>query len=505
MALLERSAWYDIARDTNWTPKYVDADELFPPDQSDPYGIPVSEWEKFDEPYKVSYREYVSVQREKDAGAYSVKAALARSSYYEDADPAYLSMLKLHYGAIALSEYAACQSDARMTRFSKAPGMRNMATFGMLDELRHGQIQLYFPHQLVSLDRQFDWAHQAHHSKNWAAIAGRHALDDVMMTRDAVTTSIMLNFAFETGLTNIQMIGLSADAANMGDYTFSNLITSIQSDEARHAQIGTPVLEIMVKNGRKAEAQQAVDIAFWRIHRIFAILTGIPMDYWIPLEKRDRSFKEYMTEFVGEQFERQLLDLGLERPWYWDIFLEDVGVHHHCQAAATWAWRNTLWWNPTGNVGPRERAWLEEKYPGWNDTFGMYWDVMIENIRAGHPEKSEAIGMPAMCNMCQIPISNKGGTVWEARAHQLEHEGRLYSFCSTVCKWIFELEPDRYKTFNTIADRMYNGEISPNTPENILQYMGAGVISQGGRDAHDLAWVKAYDEVEAPRTPIAGT
>jgi len=101
--------------------------------------------------------------------------------------------------------------------------------------------------------------------------------------------------------------------------------------------------------------------------------------------------------------------------------------------------------------------------------------------------------MPAMCNMCQIPISNKGGTVWKTRAYQLEHEGRLYSFCSTVCKWIFELEPDRYKTFNTIADRMYNGEISPNTPENILRYMGAGVISEGGRDAHDLEWAKAYD------------
>src|SRR5688572_26952289 len=105
MALLERSSWYDIARDTNWTPRYVEMDELFPPDQSDPYGISIEEWESFDEPYKVSYREYVSVQREKDAGAYSVKAALARSRYYEDADPAYLSMLKLHYGAIALSEY----------------------------------------------------------------------------------------------------------------------------------------------------------------------------------------------------------------------------------------------------------------------------------------------------------------------------------------------------------------------------------------------------------------
>ena len=30
MALLDRAEWYDIARDTNWTPQYVTEDELFP-------------------------------------------------------------------------------------------------------------------------------------------------------------------------------------------------------------------------------------------------------------------------------------------------------------------------------------------------------------------------------------------------------------------------------------------------------------------------------------------
>ena len=70
-----------------------------------------------------------------------------------------------------------------MARFGRAPGMRNMATFGILDELRHGQIQLSFPHQLLPLDRQFDWAHRAHLSNTWSAIAGRHALDDVMASR----------------------------------------------------------------------------------------------------------------------------------------------------------------------------------------------------------------------------------------------------------------------------------------------------------------------------------
>ena len=91
MALLQRTDWYDIARNTNWTPTYVREDELFPPEMSGDMGIPMSEWESYDEPYKQTYPEYVKVQREKDAGAYSVKAALERSKMFENADPGWLS------------------------------------------------------------------------------------------------------------------------------------------------------------------------------------------------------------------------------------------------------------------------------------------------------------------------------------------------------------------------------------------------------------------------------
>ena len=79
MALLERAQWYDIARATNWTPTYVAESELFPDIMAGAMGVPMASWESYDEPYKTSYSEYVRVQREKDAGAYSVKAALERS------------------------------------------------------------------------------------------------------------------------------------------------------------------------------------------------------------------------------------------------------------------------------------------------------------------------------------------------------------------------------------------------------------------------------------------
>ena len=42
-AMLERSEWYDIARDTNRTPSCVAQDALFPPRMGDPYGIDFKE------------------------------------------------------------------------------------------------------------------------------------------------------------------------------------------------------------------------------------------------------------------------------------------------------------------------------------------------------------------------------------------------------------------------------------------------------------------------------
>ncbi|MFX8624538.1 toluene monooxygenase, partial [Acinetobacter baumannii] len=71
----------------------------------------------------------------------------------------------------------------------------------MLDENRHGQLQLFFPHEHCPRDRQFDWAHKAYHSTEWGAIAARHTFDDLFMARRATDIAVMLTFAFETGFT----------------------------------------------------------------------------------------------------------------------------------------------------------------------------------------------------------------------------------------------------------------------------------------------------------------
>lgn len=476
---IKNADWYDLLQDTNWTPRYVTEEELFPPQFSDPYGIPVSEWETFDEPYKVTYRDYVKTQREKDVGAYSVKASVSRVDFYKQSDPGWKAALQLHFGAVPFVEYGSVSAFARITRFGRGPGMRNMASFGTLDEIRHTQIQMLFGYEFLSVDRSFDWAQKAPNTDNWVIMSERHCFDDIEHTRDAVTAAVMLNFAFEQGFTNLQFVALSADARRYGDFSFATMLQTVQSDEARHSQIGEPLIEIMVRNGKKAEAQKLVDISFWRVWKQFAALSGISFDYYTPVSHREFSLKEFVDEFVTTQFLRNLRALGLEKPWYWDdYFMPDVQTYHHAQQIGIYMYRNTQWWDAIPGVSPAEREWLEEKYPGWNDTFGKVWDVITDNAANGRIDKLTPTIAPVMCSMVGLELSGVPGKKWNVKDYTLDLDGRRYHFGSPVDKWIFEQDPQRYKNYYGFTDRMLNGTV-PDSPEGMFEYMSMSPEERG--------------------------
>jgi toluene monooxygenase system protein A len=153
----------------NWHFKYVTEAEVFPEALSQSHGIRAADWWNWDEPYKISYREYVHNQAEKDAGVYSVRSAIARSRLFENLDPGWKAAIVAHYGAIAMPEYLASLGEARMGRFGRAAAWRNMALYGTLDEIRHAQIQFSFPHALLNKEPRFDWAHKAMHTNEWGS------------------------------------------------------------------------------------------------------------------------------------------------------------------------------------------------------------------------------------------------------------------------------------------------------------------------------------------------
>jgi toluene monooxygenase system protein A len=492
MPRLERSQWYDLARDMNWTFRYVDHDRVFPRELSDDRGIPAEAWWRaWDEPYKITYREYVHNQGDKDTAIYSVNAALARSKLFERLDPGWRSAIIAHYGAAVMAEHLASMAEARMGRFGRAAAWRNMALFGALDEMRHTQVQAHFAHGLLGREPRADWAHKAYHTNEWAIIAARHLFDDMFSGNEAVSMALQLTFTFETGFTNLQFLGLAADAMHIGDVDFGALISSIQTDEARHAQQGEPTLRILIENGHKEEAQRLIDHMFWRAWRVFGLLTGISMDYYTPLEHRSMSFKEFMQEWIVKQFMDQFRDFGLELPWYWEQFLAELEWYHHALQIGVWFYRPTVWWNPDAGVAPAEREWLEQKYPGWGATFGTVWDVIADNVRKGRMERTYPETFPIECNICQLPMVTpagyKAGHVASPEPVLLDRGGRRYTFCSEPCRWIFEGDPDRFAGHLSIIDRMLAGHVQPPTLEGALAYMSMSPAELGD-DADGYAW-----------------
>ena len=51
---------------------------------------------------------------------------------------------------------------------------------------------------------------------------------------------------------------------------------------------------------------------------------------------------------------------------------------------------------------PAEREWLNEKYPQWEQTYGALWDQIERRWEVGEAN-TLSYGLPALCNLCQLP------------------------------------------------------------------------------------------------------
>jgi toluene monooxygenase system protein A len=462
---LRRDDWLDLARKVDWTYRYVDEREVFPEAMSGVPWLPHEAWADWSESYRTTYREYVRNQSVKDTSVLAVRDALSKARLHEGLDPGWVQLVKFHQAAFALAEYAAVPAELRMARFGRDSAWRVMANLGALDEIRHTQIPLLLGHDLLRLDGGFDWTHRAFHTDNWLIIAARHLFDDMFVAADAVEIAVQLNFVFETGFTNLQFMALAAMADGADHHVFETALASIQTDEARHAQIGHPVLRALIQHGGREHVQYLLDKMWWRSWRILVATTGTAMEYLTPLGARTRSFKEFMREWVVEQFLRNLEEFHLELPWFWDLFIDELDHAHHSLQLGLYEYRTLLWFDePTPSTA--ERAWLRERYPTWETTHEPHWDRIEESWAAGGEAASMAYALPALCNMCQLPalFVHPGRNT----ACTLERDGRRYLFCSAPCRWIFEQQPERFAAHRTVVDRLVAGE----APADLLELHG---------------------------------
>jgi toluene monooxygenase system protein A len=476
--LLKRDEWLDLARELDWDFSYVSERDVFP---DAPSGLPFlsrEAWEGWEEPFKTTFAEYVGAQHEKEKAVTAVRESVGNLEDFERLSPTWLNALKLHAATLPLAEFAAVVGNLRMARFGRHSAWRQTALLGALDELRHTQIPLSLMHGLVKWDVQFDWTHKFYHSNNWVAIAARHLADELLLGSSAVEFAVATNFVFEQGFTNVQFLGLSSLAHEMGDKMFEKMVTSIQSDEARHAQMGPAVLEVLKKHDPE-RAQYLLDKWFWRSWLLFAVVTGFSMDYFTPLEKRTHSFKEFMEEWVLGQYLSTLKEYGLKPPWYWDTFLQALDSYHHMVYASAYTYRASVWFNFVV-PSPDERKWLKNKYPRSWDALDSIWDSIASAWKRADPGNDFAVHGTAIvgfCDLCQLVLCN--GTPEKNSAIVHEHNGRKYIFCSEPCRWIFESEPERYRSHKDVVKRVLAGEAPANLLALVRQYFGLSYDSWG--------------------------
>jgi toluene monooxygenase system protein A len=476
--MLKREDWLGLARKLDWEFSYVSERDVFPETTSGRPWLRSDEWSDWEEPFRTSFPEYVAAQAQKETAVRAVRDAVGAIDDFAGLPPAWLEALKLHMATLPLAEFAAVIGNLRGARFGRDGAWRTAATLGALDELRHTQIPLALMHPLVKLDPQFDWTHRFYHTKNWVSIAARHMFDELLLGSSAIEFAIATNFVFETGFTNLQFVGLSSLARAAGDRMFEAMVGSIQSDEARHAQIGRPVLAKVIEHDR-ALAQYLVDKWFWRSWQLFAVVTGFAMDYLTPLESRTLSFKEFVEEWVIEQYLRSLDEVGLERPWYWDVFLEALDNYHHMVYASAYTYRSSVWFDFVV-PGPAERRWLFLKYPRSFTPFEPIWDRITE--RWSETDTNNDFGVHGtsiigFCNLCQLVLSS--GTPEKNHANVLEHDGKKFIFCSAPCRWIFEKEPERYAAHRGIIARVLAGEAPANLLALVREYFGLEYATWG--------------------------
>lgn len=486
---LKRDQWIDLARCLDWELTYVDEKQVFPELPSGRPWLSHEAWRDWDEPYRTTYAEYVETQHAKEVALDQLRDELGRVENFERLDRAWLSAIKLHAATLPLAEFAAVVGNLRAGRFGRTSAWRTAATFGALDELRHTQIPLLLMHELVRWDPQFDWTHRLFHTENWVAIAARHLVDELLVLADPIEFSIATHFVFETGFTNLQFVGLAANAHRVGDRMFEKMLQSIQTDEARHSQAGNPVLAMLVQRDPE-RAQYLVDKWFWRSWLFFSVVTGIAMDYLTPLPRRSASFKEFVEEWVLDQFQSSVKEAGLALPWYWEQFLQSVEHYHHRVYVSAYTYRATVWFD-FALPGPDERAWLREKYPRAFDSIAPIWERLAERcLKAGpnvewHTHGFTPIGF---CNLCQLVLS--GGTAERNTANTLVHEGAPYIFCSEPCRRVFQREPERYAGHKDVVKRILAGEAPANLLE-LLQHFGLSQETRG-RDLQrgDYPWLQ---------------
>ena len=456
-----------LTRDLVWDYSYVDRKDVFP--YEDFEGIKITDWDKWEDPFRLTMDAYWKYQAEKEKKLYAIFDAFAQNNGQQNVtDARYVNALKIFLTGVSPLEYQAYSGYAHTGRQFGGVGARVACQMQSIDELRHVQTQIHaMSHYNKHFDGMQEFSHM--HDRVWYLSVPKSFFDDAR-SAGPFEFMVAISFSFEYVLTNLLFVPFMSGAAYNGDMATVTFGFSAQSDEARHMTLGLEIIKFLLEQHEDNVpiVQRWIDKWFWRGTRLLGIV-AMMMDYMLPNKVMSwQEAWEVYFEDAGAALFKDLARYGIKVPAYaetanaekehishqvWSIF------YNYTQAAGFHTWMPS----------ERELDWLSEKYP---NTFDKYYRPRFENWiemeKAG--ERYYNNTLPMLCNTCQIPMGftdMKNPTLTSYR--QSVYQGERYNFCSDGCKDIFDHEPEKYVQSWLPVHQIYQGNCGGADVETVLK------------------------------------
>jgi len=448
-----------MTRGLDWTPSYQKMEDIYPYVEYE--GIKIHDWDKWEDPFRLTMDAYWKYQAEKERKLYSVLDAYTQSNgHLNVTDARYLNTVKLFLTGVSPLEYMAHRGFAHAGRAFPGAGPRVACLMQSIDEMRHAQTQV---HAVSNYNKYYNGLHDFHHMHDrvWYLSVPKSFFDDAV-TAGPFEFMVAIGFSFEYVLTNLLFVPFVSGAAYNGDMGAMTFGFSAQSDEARHMTLGLEVIKFILEQdpANVPIVQRWIDKWTWRGYRVLT-LVAMMMDYMLP--KRTMSWKEawevYFEENGGALF-KDLARYGITMPKCVEhIALEKDHLSH--QAWSTFynyaAAADFHTWMPD----EEEMKWLSAKYPS---SYDKYYRPRMEFWReqAAKGNRFYNKTLPMLCQTCQIPmLFTEPGDPTKICYRETDYRGDKYHFCSDHCKEIFEHEPEKYVQSWLPVHQIYQGNCFP--------------------------------------------
>lgn len=461
----------ETSRGLYWEPTYVSKEQVYPhkytPQSS---RIRAKNWDDWEDPFRMFYREYVRIQAKKELSYHSIADSNQRFDVAKKIERRWVEGMKVYMTALANTENFSSNLMMRMARFIPSPSFSQAAMYQAIDELRHGQNDVnYLKWINKHYDGVDDWI--AWFQRHWLFQTGRVGFEN-LISGDPFEMVIAVNAVFEAGWTNLLFVANPAVAVANGDMMFGQHQLTTQTDETRHIAIGMAGIKMMLEADERniPVVQEWLDKWSWLLHRIVGGPTSIFIDYFG--KNKVMSYKDAFQHYYLKNYIDSLIEdlgpLGLKPPQFLKHMIEENEIYSHA------LWKNMYEGKEVGMIhmeapDHKERAYFKEKYPLFDKIYGPYWEA----VDGGEPADLNSTFLH--CKVCQFPLFMVDADNKPTMRTQV-HNHKTHYFCSEPCHWIFNLEPEKYTDLFT-QDEIFAQNIIK--PEELSKFWATEKASTG--------------------------